>query len=126
MAEPTTSTGLGLTFISISLLGPLAGPYALIVFAALGGATWPLLADKTAGRSAGAWLLFRCTLTAVLLTVFIAQCLERLWSVPLNDSLAPVALLIGALGNGWQPVFGAAGAALSALISRLGGNGNGA
>ena len=28
--------------VSVALLGPMAGPYALIVFAALAGALWPL------------------------------------------------------------------------------------
>ena len=124
MAEPTTSTGLGLTIISVSLLGSVAGPYALIVLSALAGALWPLLADKTETKPDGAWLLLRCTLTAVVLTVFIAQVIDRLWAIPANELLGPVALAIGALGNGWQAVFGAAGSALQALVARLGGSRN--
>lgn len=127
MAEPSTSAGISLTVLSVALLGPLAGPYALIIFAGLAGALWPLSSVETTTRMAGAWLLFRCTLTALLLTVFLASIIQRVWGMPAGESLAPVALLIGALGNGWRPVFSALGAALGALFGKVGGgNNNGA
>lgn len=120
MAEPTaTSAGVSLTVLSVALLGPTLGPYALIAFAALAGALWPLSASNTGTRLSGAWLLLRCTLTAILLTVFLASIIERLWGMPVNESLAPVALMIGAMGNGWRPVFGSLGDSLRALIGRL-------
>ena len=123
MAEPTSTsaTAFGLTALSVSLLGPLAGPYALIAFAALSGAMWPLSAAETTTKLAGAWLLLRCTLTALLLTAFLSGMLERWIGVQPVESLAPVAFAIGALGNGWRPVFDAVGAALSALLGRAGG-----
>lgn len=122
MAEPTSTsaTAFGLTALSVSLLGPLAGPYALIAFAALSGAMWPLSAAETTTKMAGAWLLIRCTLTALLLTAFLSGLLERWVGVQPVESLAPVAFAIGALGNGWRPVFDAVGSALSALIGRAG------
>ena len=121
MAEPTASTAFGLTAISVALLGPMAGPYALIAFAALSGAMWPLSATETTTKLAGAWLLLRCTLTALLLTAFLAGLVERWLGVQPVESLAPVAFAIGALGNGWRPVFDAVGAALQALLGRAGG-----
>ena len=124
MSEPTAS-GISLTVIAVALLGPLAGPYALIAFASLAGALWPLSASATQTRADGAWLLLRCTLTAILLTVFIAQWLDKFLAIPASEALAPVALIIGAMGNGWRPVFGAIGAAISALIGKAGGQ-NGA
>lgn len=126
--EPASTTaGVSLTVLAVALLGPLAGPYALIAFASLAGALWPLSASETTTRVAGAWLLFRCTLTALLLTVFLANIIQRTWGFPVGESLAPVALMIGALGNGWRPVFSALGAALGALIGKVGGgNSNGA
>lgn len=121
MAEPTiTGGGISLSVIAIAILGPLAGPYALIVFSALAGALWPLSASPTPTRSDGAWLLLRCTITAVLLTVFIAQGLDRFWAIPATEALAPVALIIGAMGNGWRTVFSAIGAALGAVIGKAG------
>lgn len=122
MAEPTSTsaTAFGLTALSVSLLGPLAGPYALIAFAALSGAMWPLSAAETTTKLAGAWLLLRCTLTALLLTAFMAGLLDRWFEVQALDILAPVAFAIGALGNGWRPVFDALGSALSTLLGRAG------
>lgn len=121
MPEPTSTSGISLAALAIALLGPMAGPYALIVFAALAGALWPLSAAHTMTRSAGAWLLLRCTLTAVALTSALSLVLQSQWQIPAGESLAPVAFVIGALGNGWRPVFEAVGAALHAILTRVGG-----
>lgn len=121
MPEPSTSAGVSLTVIAVALLGPMAGPYALIAFASLAGAMWPLSATRTESSREGAWLLLRCTLTATVLTVFLASLLERVWAIPANETLGPVALLIGALGNGWRPVFDSVGEVAKALIGRAGG-----
>lgn len=121
MAEPTaTSAGISLMVLSVALLGPLAGPYAVIVFSSLAGALWPLSASKTDSNRAGAWLLLRCMLTAIVLTVFIAGIVERTWGMPVSESLGGVALIIGALGNGWRPVFSSLGTALSAVVGKVG------
>lgn len=123
MPEPTSTSGLSLAAVSIALLGPMAGPYVLIVFAAMAGALWPLSATDTISRSAGGWLLLRCTLTAVVLTSALSQVLQSRWQIPVNEAWAPVAFAIGALGNGWRPVFDAISAALQAIAGRLGGSG---
>jgi hypothetical protein len=107
-----------LATLAVALLGPFAGPYTLIVFCALAGALWPLSAAVTLTRAAGGWLLLRCTLTAVVLTSAISALLQKQWGIPLSEALAPVAFAIGALGNGWRPVFEAVGAALQAVLSR--------
>lgn len=120
MPEPTsTSAGISLAALFVTLLGPLAGPYALIVFAALAGALWPLSASETTSRAAGAWLVLRCTLTAVALTSGLAALLQTHWSIPATEALSPVAFLIGALGNGWRPVFDAIGTALAAVAGGI-------
>lgn len=121
MAEPSTSAGVSLTVIAVALLGPMFGPYALIVFAALAGALWPLSTAPTETMRDGAWLLLRCTLTAVVLTVFLASLLERFWGVSQIETLGPVAFLIGGLGNGWRPVLDSIGEVFKAVASRAGG-----
>lgn len=124
MAEPTTTTaaaGLSLTALAVGLFGPQVGPYALIAFAALSGAMWPLSAAETGTRAAGAWLLLRCALTGIMLTGLLASLAERWLDLRPNESLAFVAFFVGALGNGWQPVISAVGAALSAFAGRAGG-----
>lgn len=120
MPEPTSIGGLSLAAAAIALLGPMAGPYALIVFAAMSGALWPLSIAETASRAPGAWLLLRCTLTAVALTSALAALIQRQWQIPAIEALAPVAFFIGALGNGWRPVFGALAKSLQALAGRAG------
>jgi hypothetical protein len=124
MAEPSTSAGVSLTVLGIALLGPMAGPYAVIVFAALAGAMWPLSASQTESRLAGAWLLLRITLTAVVLTLFIATIIERTWGLPAAESLGSVALAIGAIGNSWRSIWDAAGSGLRGFLRRLGGSRN--
>jgi hypothetical protein len=44
MAEPTSTGSVGLAALAVALIGPMAGPYALIVFAGLAGAMLPLSA----------------------------------------------------------------------------------
>ena len=119
MAEPTsTAGGVGLAALAIALLGPMAGPYALIVFAGLAGAMLPLSGSVTPTRLSGAWLLLRCTLTAVVFTGILATLIEQRWDVPRMELLAPVAFIVGAIGDGWRTVFAALGAALGAAIQR--------
>lgn len=120
MPATTSSAGISLTVLSVAVLGPTLGPYALIVFAALAGALWPLSAADTPSKVAGAWFMLRCTLTAVLLTASLASMIELAWGYSAMEALAPVAFLIGALGNGWRPVFAAVGSALLALVGRAG------
>ena len=81
---------------------------------------WPLSAADTTTKLAGAWLLLRCTLTALLLTAFLSTLLDSWLQVTGLDARPVVAFAIGALGNGWRPVFDAFGAALSALLGRVG------
>lgn len=123
MAEPTTTGGISLTVIFVSLLGPWFGPYALIVFAALAGSLWPLSAQDTTTRMDGAMLVLRCMLLSVCLTSFIAYLLSKFADMPVNESLAPVALLVAAMGNGWRPVFEAVGAAIRVAAGKSTGGG---
>lgn len=104
MAEPST-TSLSLTALFIALLGPLAGQYSLIVMAALAGALWPLSTMSGTTRMGGAWFLLRVVLTAVFLSGAATWFIETKYKIPAHHSMAVVAFMIGALGNGWEPVF---------------------
>lgn len=121
MAEPTTTGSFSLAVVAIALFGPLAGPYALIVFAALAGAQWPLSADSTLTWAQGGWLLLRCTLTAVVLTGAVSSYLQAQYQVRIDESAGYVAFAIGALGNGWRPVIGSLSLAIASLSKRIGG-----
>ena len=115
MPEPTTTsaaaaaitsgsgkTGTGLAALFVAFLGPLAGPYALIVFAALAGSLWPLSGADAMTRTAGAWLMLRCTLTAVVLTAAVSNYIQTRYEVQAGEAFAPVAFLM-ALENGVGP-----------------------
>lgn len=106
MAEPTTTAGgISITALLIALLGPLAGQYTVIVMAALAGALWPLSTMELPTRRAGASFLFRIVTSAVLLTGSAAWYLETKYNFPVIHGMALVAFFIGALGNGWAPIF---------------------
>lgn len=122
MVEPTSTTGLSLTAFAVALLGPLAGPYSAIVFAALAGSLWPLSSTDGLTRTSGAWLLARCVLTATVLTSTASAILAKYYDLPPTELLSPVAFFLGALGNGWKPVL----SAVANLIANTIGNKPGA
>lgn len=117
--EPTSASGITLTVLLTTLLGPFAGPYAVIVMASLLGAMWPLSVMPDMTRRAGALFLFRIVSTAVILTVSAAWYLETEHGIPAVHGMAVVAFFIGALGNGWTPVFAALRSGLAAAAKGL-------
>ena len=115
--DPGSLSQISLTTIAIACLGPLAGPYAVIVFSALGGSLWPVLAATTNGsKVAGGVLLLRCLVTSVFLTGIIATCLARYYDLRTYELLSPVSFLIAAMGNGWKPVFDTLGSGLAGFF----------
>ena len=120
MPEPTSSAGISIAALSIALLGPLAGPYALILFASLAGSLWPLSAAATLTRREGAWLVLRCTMTSVVLTGGAAAWMQAQYGIQVNESITPIAFIFGALGNGWRAVLDAVSGMVSTVVTRLG------
>lgn len=104
MAEPTSTSSAGIVAVSIALLGPIAGEYAVIVFSALAGSLWALSRETTLTRWDGAVLVFRLVLTAGTLASFFVWLLEHYYQWPSHQMLAPVAFGIGAVGNGWPGI----------------------
>ena len=121
MAEPTSTSGVTLTVLLISLLGPFAGPYALIVMASLLGAMWPLSVMPGITKKAGAFFLLRIVSAAVILTASAAWYLETSYGFPAVHGMAVVAFFIGALGNGWGPVLSALRQGIAAAAKGIGG-----
>lgn len=118
MTEPTLPATAGIVAIGVALLGPMAGPYAVIVLAALAGSLWALAQAPTATRSAGALLLLRLVLSAVVLTSGVAWWLEAQYQWPAHHVLAPVAFVIGMGGDRWRKL---ADAIVAAVGRKLGG-----
>lgn len=119
MSTEPASGSISLTVLLIAFLGPAAGQYALIVFAALGGSLWPLATMGNIGKFGGAMFLLRIVATAVILTGSAAYYLEHQYNVPAVHGMAVVAFLIGALGNGWDTVLSGVRSAFVTAASRL-------
>lgn len=119
MAEPTSTSGITLTVLLTTLLGPFAGPYMVIVMASLLGAMWPLSVMPDMTRRSGAFFLLRIVSTAVVLTTSAAWYLEESYGIPAVHGMAVVAFFIGALGNGWSPVFSALRSGLAIAARNL-------
>lgn len=118
MSEPTSTACVSIVTVAIGLLGPAAGPYATIVLGALAGALWALSAAPTETRAAGAGLVLRLVLTAVVLTGGAAAALEAQYGWPAHQLLAPVAFGVGMGGDRWR----ALGDIMVAMVGRrLGG-----
>ena len=115
MAEPASTSATSLTVVAIAAVGPAAGPYAVVVMAALAGALWPLSTMEGLTRRTGAFLLLRIVATAVCLGGAGASMLERWLGVPAYDAGAAAAFVIGAVGTGWSKI----GRAVTAMLLRL-------
>lgn len=114
MAELQTST----TAAVMAAAAPLAGQYAVIVFAAIGGSLCALSMAKTTTRVDGAKLLMRVVLTATALTGAIAWLLEAKAGLPASKAIAPVAFFIGMFGDRWGEIREAV---VNRLLSFIGG-----
>lgn len=120
MAEPTSTSGVTLIVLLTAFLGPLAGPYAVIVMGSLLGAMWPLSVMTSTGKVSGAFFLFRVVTTAVMLTVPAAWYMETHFGFPAIYGMSVVAFFIGAMGNGWTPFLSALRQGLTAVARGLG------
>lgn len=129
MAEPATSTvavsGVSLVTLATALLGPtigpLLGPYVVIILCSAVGAQWALLASPSMSRINAAMLMLRVIGTAVVLTAMIAQVVGSYFQLAVTESYGGVSFLIGALGHKWGELIEAAKQRLIALISSAGG-----
>lgn len=83
-------------------LAAVVGPYAVIIIAATVGAAWSLGRREPAPRLGAAWYFVRLQATAILVTASLASAAAR-W-LDLEDHtwlLAPIALLVGGVGDDW-------------------------
>lgn len=98
------------TVIVSSLFGPtvahVVGPYSVIILAASLGAAWSLGSKDTLSAASAFWFFIRINLTAILITVFIATYVGK--KIGIEDAtwlLAPIALVIGGIGDKWGTLF---------------------
>lgn len=91
------------------LFGPalagVIGPYAVIIISATVGAAWALGRRDAAAKISAAWYFLRLNATAAIVTVSLAK-LAGMWMGVADHSwlLAPVALVVGGVGDDWPRV----------------------
>ena len=86
-------------------LAAVIGPYAVIIVSATVGAAWALGRREPGARLGAAWYFLRLNATAVLVTVSLAN-LAGQWAGLQNTTwlLAPIALLVGGVGDDWPRI----------------------
>lgn len=129
MAEPATSTvavgGVSLVTLTTALLGPaigpLIGPYVVIILCSAVGAQWALLASPSMTKGQAALLMTRLVGTAVVLTAMVASVVGAYFNVAVTEAYGAVAFVIGAVGHKWSELIEAIKQRLITLVSRAGG-----
>ena len=122
MAEPNTSGG-SLGALAVAAVGPVAGPYALIIAGAVIGSLWPLSnmeLESRAQKRQGAFFMIRIVSLAVLVTSAGAYWVHDKIGLPVYDAMAIVSGIIGAIGDGWSRLIAAARDGLVAIFTRGG------
>lgn len=106
-APPDLDPSAFATLVIATFTGPALaayiGPYAVIVIAAVAGASWALSEETAPTTRSAVLFLLRCSLTAAVLTAAITAVLER-WVLAGTEArwlFAPIAFLIGWVGNDW-------------------------
>lgn len=98
-------TNVAIALASVLFGPPLAGvigPYAVILIASTVGAAWALGRRDPGARLGAAWYFLRLNATAVLITVGLASVAGRwLGHDDTTWMLAPIALLVGGVGDDW-------------------------
>jgi len=108
-----------------SQLAGIIGPYAVIIIAATVGASWSLGSRAPTTRGSAVRYFVLLNATAMVVTVQAANGLA-LWMGLQNTSwlLAPIALLIGGVGDSWPRIARwAVGLAGRVIERRTGGDG---
>lgn len=87
-------------------MAAVIGPYAVIVLAATTGAAWGLAKADTKTRTEAALYFLRLNTMAVLLTVAFEQLLHSYFPelAGTHWALAPIALLVGGVGDSWPAI----------------------
>ncbi len=95
--------------VATALFGPdlarFIGPYAVILLSSTVGAGWALGRQPAMTTAAAIWFFSRLNIMAVMLTVPLSA--GVMWAFQMADAnwtLAPIALLIGGVGNDWPAV----------------------
>lgn len=96
MAEPASTSSIGLMGLFVMLAGPLAGPYVYVLFGATLGAATALTRLEPANALAGIWFMLRIAGTALLFTAMGTYVAASVFpAIPIEHVMGGVAYLIG-------------------------------
>lgn len=118
--EPSTNM-FTLTGIVAAILGPILGPYVLIVFGAVVGSLLAMSRTTTATRWEGAKFVGIGVLVALAITGPAIWAVERYSAIPGNVALVPVAFIIGAARNSLLVLIDKAMEAIGTLFASVAG-----
>lgn len=98
-------------FIATLLFAPevaaVVGPYLAITLAAVVGASFALARRDRSSRLSAFFFFGRIVLLAILLTVGLAAVANRMYSeIDERLWLAPIALMVGFIGDDWPSLLG--------------------
>lgn len=101
-------------------LAAVVGPYAVIVLSSATGASWALSRRDPSSLVSALLFVVRLIATAIVASVSIEAAVSH-WLVPLESHwmLAPIALLVGCVGDDW-PAVGRWGASrIAGIVDRM-------
>ena len=100
------------------------GPYVVIIVASTVGASFALARRDKAGRGAAVWFFARVVGLAILLTAFLAAVASRYYpAAPDRLLVAPIALVVGYIGDDWGALLGKVVRLIFAAVDLVRGNG---
>lgn len=98
----------------------IVGPYIVILIASSVGASFALARRPVQTRLGAVWFFTRTIVVAVLLTAAVAALISGHYPTLAERALiAPVAFIIGFIGDGWPSVFKWATDKISAFIDAV-------
>ncbi len=106
------------------VLAAVIGPYSVIIIASSVGAAWSLGRRESLSKIGAGFYFLRLILTAMLITVSIASVIGD-WLNHDDSSwmLAPIALLVGGVGDDWPKLVSWGFKWAVGLFERRGGGG---
>lgn len=116
MTEPGPLT-FSLLGAFVAVLGPILGPYALIVFAACVGAVLAMSAQPMPSRWAAVRFVLLGAAIALLITGPLVWAAQLYLHIPGNVALVPVAFILGLKREGLVIVVNKAVDGLAAAVS---------
>lgn len=119
MTQPAGPLDFSLLALAIAALGPVLGPFSLIVFAAGAGAGLALSAQGVSSRWEGFRFWIFTTFIALLLTSPCVWIVAKLTDMPANIALIPVAFVLGAGRSQLLPFITKAFESIPAVLGAL-------